>query len=610
MRHVRILAHRDAAAERTSARTRSRSAELERRNSRPHTAMTKQLFAQERAQSPKRPRMLAPMEHNGANLQREAQEIEEQREQSELSHVLSSFAIEGATRHGRSVELELSRIKDELSPHEDRTRQSEPLPPKGTRVVLTGLVHGGNYNGREAEVLERDGKDRLLVQVCGASELCQLSVKPENVAIVHPPVGHDVSYEDGRDFSQIHELATLHAQQNAKREVQRLASEADERRRAMEHTSRADSLRGMNHGTSCTEAPFAILHPVRQRCRYGNKCAKPDCMDLHPWEAEWVQSGADSGCNSKSKLKAAKGIYNHLTPAPRAKGRRNKTAPLKSTSPTGSPNRGKDSQMAEAAVEIDRILAQAGVPVAARKAAHENVLPLLCSNGQANPSQTAKTRVPPQRQGQKLGQGRLGGVRALGSKQHNQRDQESIKRMVEKHSEARRPKTLQELQSMQESLQRSLEGNTGLLHEHRSDTAIPASESSSGHSAGTSNASLVEADCELGHRPSWRDHEDPDSRQRRIMQLVEIKKAEYRRKKLMCENAMLHEALAASGAFLSDLSLSATPMPSDSSEKCLRGDGVSLRDSMELESPAPTGADRRRPHVIFSDDMDIVFESS
>ena len=607
MRHVRILAHREDAAERTSARTRSRSAELARSDGRAlpshraDKATRTQPHTQDAGQSPKRPRTLAPIQRAGLNLQREAQEFEEQREQSELSCALSSFALEGATRHGRSVELELSRIKDELSPQQDRARHRVALPHKGARVVLTGLVSGSNYNGREAEVVEIDGHERLLVHVCGASELCQLSVKLENVAVVGPPASRDLGYEAGRDFSQIHELATLHAQQNARREVQRLASEADERHRAMEHSMRADSLWGMNHSASGSDASVAMLHPVRQRCRHGNKCAKPDCMDLHPWEADWVQSGADSGCDSKSKLKAAKCIYNHLAPAPRVKSKTKRALPNKATCPTGSPDRGKDSQMAEAAVEIDRILAQAGVPVAARKAAHENVFPLLCSHKQARQILPAKQKATSHGPGQKLGHGRLGGVRSLG-----QHDQDSTTGLGGTQSEeaACRPRSLPELQSMQESLQRTLDGGVELLHGHQGATAADSVHSPiTGHMmAGMSNPGLVEGDIELGHRPSWRDHEDPDSRIRRIMQLVEVKKAELRKKKLIQENTMLQEALGACGAVLSDSSswpLRSTSVESDGEESQPEFTGPSAR----------LGAERGRPRVVFENDPDVVFES-
>jgi hypothetical protein len=616
-RRLRILTHREEAAHRSSARTRSRSAELERREPCGHStregagAAAVAAPRDSGAHSQKRPRMLAPMQRTGLSLEREAQDIEEQREQSELSHVLSSFASEGATRHGRSVELELNRIKDELSfikdelsPQQDKARQHAALPPKGTKVVLTGLVHGGSYNGREAVVVDRDGRDRLLVQVCGASELCQLSVRLENVAIVAMTAALDASYDAGRDFSQIHELATLHARQNAKREVQRLAAEADEQRRAMEHAARTDSLLSMNQGVA-NEGSFAVLQPLRQRCRHGSKCAKPDCMDLHPWESDWVEAGANSGCDSKSKFRAAKGIYNLLTPVPRAQGRMKKTASNKTaTSPSGSPS--KDSRLAGAAVEIDRILAQAGVPIAARQAAHENVIPLLCSHGRSHPSMPAKQSATWNKQGQKLGQGRLGGVRALRAR-HGKGPATRLSEPQSGQVVAQRPMSLQELQSLQKALQQSLDGGEGMDNYHQRDADADAGRRCAGNVPASRS---IEPDYGLGHIPSWRDHEDPDSRRSRVMQRVEIKKAELRKKKLMQENAMLQEALVACGAVLSDSSPWPTKAVLSPSEE--RSEGAPLETMEPLpkgREPSPTKAGRERPRVVFEDLDDIVFVS-
>ena len=84
-RQLRILAHRDQASERTSSKARSRSAELARRGNDPAPAV---LMMQQHVHSPpKRPRSLAPMQRRGLNLQREAQEFEHMREQTELSQV-------------------------------------------------------------------------------------------------------------------------------------------------------------------------------------------------------------------------------------------------------------------------------------------------------------------------------------------------------------------------------------------------------------------------------------------------------------------------------------------------------------------------------------------
>jgi len=81
-RQLRILAHRDQASERTSSKARSRSAELAR-----DPAPAKLMMQQHVQSPPKRPRSLAPMQRPGLNLQREAQEFEHMREQTELSQV-------------------------------------------------------------------------------------------------------------------------------------------------------------------------------------------------------------------------------------------------------------------------------------------------------------------------------------------------------------------------------------------------------------------------------------------------------------------------------------------------------------------------------------------
>jgi len=555
-RRVSILTHREQAAWLSSERTRSRSAELERKDAcggQPAAHDLATTTSDRSINSPKRPRTLAPMQHPGLWVQRQMQGAEEAREHSELSDVLHSFASAGALRHGRTVDDELSRLKVELSQQGDRDRVSAARPlPRGTRVVLTGLANGSSYNGREAVVLGVDGRDRVMVHVCGASELCQLSVRVDNMAVLEEPAT-DMSYEAGRDFSEIHKLATLHAQQNAKREVERLAAEAKERRRAMENAVRADSL------TSTSQRGVRGELTTRQRCRHGSKCCKPDCMDLHPWEADWVEGGAASGCDSKSQFKAAKGIYNLLAPVPRVRGRvPQKTKPPQGGSPSAQQN---PKSTADIAVEIDRLLAQAGVPVAARQAAHNQVIPLLCSHGPAQPPQPrARNRLD------------YRGFRATMAG-HPGHAQEAIfapayQGRMKASAETIQPKSLQELRWMQQSLQRSLDGveqqeqaaeSIGLHGQHSHELPRSAPRSM----VAVTQAVLAEDDeLQSPNRvPTWRDTEDPQSRRARIAQLVEIKKAEWRKQKLVRENAFLQEALVACGAaFL-------RPLPADGFEK-------------------------------------------
>lgn len=582
-RRVRILAHREQAARLSSARSRSRSAELEREDAgggQPAAApplAAPHLPSGKSAHSPKRPRTLAPMQHPGLRMQRQAQGAEETREHSELSDVLHSFASAGACRHGRSVDHQLSRLKDQLCTQGDPDQvPAARLPLCGARVVLTGLSNGSNYNGREAVVLGADGRDRVLVQVCGASELCQLSVRVDNMAVVEEPAHGDTSYEAGRDFSEIHKLATLHAQSNAKREVERLAAEADERRRAMENAVRADSLINTSN--------FSVQLPTRQRCRHGTKCGKPDCMDLHPWEADWVEGGAASGCDSKSKFKAAKGIYRHLAPVTRARGR---VPQRHQAAQGGSPNAKQNA--ADIAVEIDRLLAQAGVPVAARQAAHHNVIPLLCSHGPAQPREPrAKTRLL--HRGLRTSQP---GCTLVGNYAPAHPGRTKVPGTL--HG-AVQPKSLQELRLMQQSLQMSLDGAeeheqavVGLHAQHDDGDQSPHSEAQCTMAA--SHAIFVDED-ELKSPstvPSWRDEEDAISRKKRITQLVDIKKAEWRKQKLLRENALLQEALMACGAALMH------PLSADVSDNA--GD-VSYQNREEETNHRQ----RIRPHVMIEDD--------
>jgi len=574
-RRVRILAHREQAARLSSARTRSRSAELERED-----AVCVQPAAAPRggkgAHSPKRPRTLAPMQHPGLRVQRQVQGVEETREHSELSDVLYSFASAGASRHGRSVDQELRRLKDELAVQKDPDQvPAVRLPPCGARVVLTGLSNGSSYNGREAVVLEADGRDRVLVQVCGASELCQLSVRVDNMAVVEEPAHGDTNYEEGRDFSEIHKLATLHAQSNAKREVERLATEADERRRAMENAVRADSL--MN----TSQRGFGVELTTRQRCRHGTKCGKPDCMDLHPWEADWVEGGAASGCDSKSKFKTAKGIYNLLAPVPRARGR----VPQRHQAAQGGTPTAKQNA-ADVAVQIDRLLAQAGVPVAARQAAHHNVIPLLCSHGPAQPREpTAKNRLVPR--GRRTNQP---GSTHAGNSAPAHPGRTKVSRG------AVQPMSLQELRVMQQSLQMSLDGveehgQAVMESEAPHDDSNQLSHCEPQSTVAASHAVFVDEDeLQSPNRvPTWRDAEDPQCRKERIAQLVDIKKAEWRKQKLLRENAFLQQALAACGAAFMH------PLSADVS------DNAEDRSPQTRKKETTTHRQRIRPHVMIDD---------
>ena len=583
--------------------------------------------------SPRRVRVLAPMQKQPAHprarldLCREEQGYVEMRAKSELMSELEKFGEGGAKRHGLVVEQELSRIKEQLSPQ--KGSRAAPLPAIGTRAVLTGLTSGSDYNGRQAEVVEHDGCDRVLVHVCGASELCQLSVKAENMVVLEDP--SHVSVDAGRDFSRIHELATLHAQETVKREVDRLEAEADTRRRLAEHAVRADYLTNANHSVVGVES---IGLSNRQWCRYGNKCAKGDCMDLHPWEAELTQKNGDS----KSKLKATKGVYDLLAPATKARSKasarhRGKANTTMNEKCAISPLRGNDLQMAEAAAEIDRILAKSGVPVAARQAAHQNVIPLLCSTheshgavgGQdrdmaaawqlhdsldvANPCRGSKQA------NHKIGKGRLGGMSRTGM---NKR-----KNSLHQHSQTcvQRPSSLHELRTLQRSALQTLNG------EHCEDD-MPTSlrtekvlESSSQGNATTTGPGdwYFEGEHAEKRIQSWRDTEDPACRKTRIKNLVEIKKAEVRKRKLVEENLMLQEALTACGDVLAEPSTSSPRgmcLGSPPESTVCTGTMSDCPDSNLTDDTKQSALQARvserklgaRPRVMFSEDADIVFE--
>jgi hypothetical protein len=135
-------------------------------------------------------------------------------------------------------------------------------------------------------------------------------------------------------------------------------------------------------------------------------------------------------------------------------------------------------------------------------------------------------------------------------------------------TETAQPKSLQELRWMQQSMQSSLDGleqqeqvvqSIGLhgQHSHELPRSAPPSI------VEVTQAVLAEDDeLQFANRlPTWRDTEDPQSRRMRIAQLVEIKKAEWRKQKLVRENAFLQEALVACGAAL------LRPVPADGTEK-------------------------------------------
>ena len=219
------------------------------------------------------------------------------------------------------------------------------------------------------------------------------------------------------------------------------------------------------------------------------------------------------------------------------------------------------------------------------------------------PAKQSATRT---KQGQKLGQGRLGGVRALRARDGTG----PASRLSEAYSlkgEPQRPMSLQELQSLQKALQESLDGGEGSYNGQQDDADADAAR----RCAGKVPASrYIEADDALGHIPSWRDQEDPESRRSRVMQLVEIKKAELRKKKLVQENLMLQQALVACGAALSDSSASPSKARVSLSEERyeLPPDEISepLPDKRE---PSPTKAGQSRPRVVFEDLDETIFMS-
>lgn len=231
----------------------------------------------------------------------------------ELESVLNSFANMGTEQHRRFVDHRLRKAQG----NDNDWDQGVFFAP-GARVVVCGQDNSGVlqiYNGREGVVISEDGRDRYLVQLAGASELCQLSLRAENLQQVAEEQ-HDVEMhydparqhiQPARDFEDIHKLATLHAEQSAKREVQRLYQEADEQKRRIEQTARAEAFFRTDLMTKDINQLF------RERCSYGKKCGRPGCKFLHPWDAAWAGRTV-GGSDSKAMYKISRGIYEKHTP--------------------------------------------------------------------------------------------------------------------------------------------------------------------------------------------------------------------------------------------------------------------------------------------------------
>ena len=336
--------------------------------------------------------------------------FDKMQEKTELAHVLDSFSRDGTAWHRKKVDHRLERLKREAGaslPGGDAA--DSELLKDGCPVRIQNLTEGSVYNGRDGVVIGLDGRDRYIVQVVGASELCQLSLKRKEIEVQQvsaPEEEDDFGDSHGgraeRDFSAIHQLAEQHARENARKEVDLMFAEGAERKKKMEQSLRAQSMVG-GSGAQRSDIPdFSAVR--RERCRYGAGCNKQACIGLHPWDADWV-SGANSGCDTKKQYKVSESIYAAFTPAPQmvrvAARNRTATSPRRTQRRTarGGNQRGggataarapstdpTEEAAAQAARDIDRILSRAGLPSAVRELAHETIIPLLCSNRRGAPS--------------------------------------------------------------------------------------------------------------------------------------------------------------------------------------------------------------------------------
>ena len=88
-----------------------------------------------------------------------------------------------------------------------------------------------------------------------------------------------------------------------------MQAESEARKAREEQALRAQAL-----AWSGDAAVGPELAARRERCQYGAGCARPGCVGLHPWDVEWVSSGAASGCDTRQQLRISESIYSTLTP--------------------------------------------------------------------------------------------------------------------------------------------------------------------------------------------------------------------------------------------------------------------------------------------------------
>lgn len=174
-------------------------------------------------------------------------------DKGELLEALSMYASSRVSKHASAVEA-----------HVDQLRHGGGGGPCiGQHVCIGG---SSSWRGKLGKIVGRDGA-RIVVLVEGRSELCRLTLDVECVEVLQE---QDEGGEEGRDFSDIHALATEHARRSAKREVQRLAEMADERRRVAEQEMSVAAAPQLRKGLGGKGA-------YRQRCKHGADCGKPGC---------------------------------------------------------------------------------------------------------------------------------------------------------------------------------------------------------------------------------------------------------------------------------------------------------------------------------------------
>jgi hypothetical protein len=238
----------------------------------------------------------------------------------------------------------------------------------------------------EREQLSRACNQFAQAQASRHSSKVQAKLKELNsfeIDVVHSSKRPSICQDGGisteimmepRDFTEIHRLAAIHGQQQAKREICRLYEEAEQKKKLMEAEQRdAFSIHG-----PFKQIPKGRVH--QEHCRYGNECSKPSCKDIHPWNPNWAAHGC-SGSTQLARLNESRYVYNMIKPECRRQLRSSTTKPAPHIASSTTPNNARSKELSslkiQAAEAIDKILSQSGIPVHVRKLAHATLFPQL-----------------------------------------------------------------------------------------------------------------------------------------------------------------------------------------------------------------------------------------